>query len=384
MGQEQSAAPPRPVFTPLPVRSFELRSGDAPVDLGPLAEVPRLVVETSALAHVVGRRGPGEALLARVRADSWERALRDANLLAAVQDPRLDAPPALAAQLRTIREGLAGVRALEERLGEDAEEGGMISRREHDGVVVGLCAAAMLTALAPAELRPLLAAGFAVVGGRFAWRAFGPRARVGREQLASARLRLAQAIQAFVEQTWVAALGDRVLESTPHAIYLHNRLTDLDAARGASEAQQRELKALLHRIRQANSSLGRDPDDAETRRIQRQIEDIDRRIALIDRLRAECAERERAHLAQLERQRAIAARRALSSRLSELVDRDGADAAAQEIAVIEVDIADLAARLRGLDVEISSADAELRSVLEVSEAGAGGGRRAQPRRKASA
>lgn len=351
-----------------PSRELGLRDGATELERGAREDVPRTVVETGALAQVVGQRPGGEAGWARVRAEVWERSLRDAGLLPFVEDAKLEAPPALAAQLRAIREQLALVRDLEQRLGEDAEVDGQMSRSEHEGVVLLLCAFGVLAALAPSELRPFLAAALGIYGGRAAWRQWGPRLRVERDQLSSARAGLAGAVQSFLEQTWVAAIGDRVLESTPHAVYLHHRLMDLDAARGAGEARARELRGLIARIRATNQSLGQEQDDAETRRVQRQIDEIQSRLSLIDRLRADCSARSEAHLARLERQRVIAARRALSSRVSSMVDGDSDDASAQEIATIEVDIADLAARMRGLEVEAGSADADLRSVLEVAGA----------------
>jgi len=371
---------PKNPFQLPPSRELGLRDGASELERGPRADVQRTVIETGALAQVVGQRGVGEVGWSRVRAEIWERSLRDAGLLPFVEDTRLDAPPALAAQLRAIREQLGAVRELEQRLGEDAEVDGQMSRREHEGIVLLLCGFGVLAALAPSELRPLLAAAFAIYGGRAAWRQYGPRLRVERDHLASARAQLAGAIQSFLEQTWVAAVGDRVLESTPHAVYLHHRLMDLDAARGAGEARARELRALAARIRATNQSLGQEEDDAETRRIQRQIDEIQSRLGLIDRLRADCSARADTHVARLERQRVIAARRALSSRVSNMVSSDAEDASAQEIAAIEVDIADLAARMRGLDVEAGSADADLRSVLEVAGAG---GRAAPGRKKAS-
>ncbi len=381
MSSQHSDTPSRSPFVLPPSRTFGLRDGAQELDASARADVPRVVVETSMLAQVVGQRGVGEEGWVRIRAEVWERALRDAHLLSLVEDPSQDAPPSLSAQLRAIRERLAEVHALEQRLGQEAEEGGTIPKRDADAVVVALCLAGMVTAFAPAELRPLLAMGFTVYGVKTFWTQFSPRAKVGREQLAAARRALALAVQSFLEHTWVSALGDRVIESTPHAVYLNHRLMDLDAARGAGEARVRELRGLMARIREANQSLGRAEEDAETARLQRQLDELQGRLSQIDRLRADCATRAEAHLGQLDRQRAIAARRALSSRVSNLVDRDADDASQQQIAVIEVDIADIAARLRNLDVEIGSADAELRSVLEVSGVGGAPARQAPARRK---
>ncbi len=370
MSGPQSDGPPRPTFPLPPARNLGLRDGASEVELGARADVSRVLVETGSLAQIVGQRGVGETGWGRIRAELWERSLREAQLLPLLAEIPAETPSTLASQLRQLRDRLQEVRALEERLGEDAEEEGTVGRREHDGTVVVLCVAGLLTALAPAEIRPFLAAGFTLYGFRVGARRFSPKAKVGREQLADARRALGRALQSFLEHTWVAAVGDRILESTPHAIYLHHRLMDLDAARGAGEARARELRGLMSRIRQANQSLGRDQDDPEIARLQQQLDEVQGRLAQIDRLRADCASRAEAHNAQLERQRAIAARRALSSRVSNLVSAEGEDAALQQIAVIEVDIADLAARIRGLDVEIGSADAELRSVLEVSGVGA--------------
>lgn len=349
-----------------PMRTLELRDGTSEVSHGPLSEVPRVVVETGVLAVALGQRGEGQAGWSRVRAHVWERALADANLIPLIEQREIEGPAPLCAQLRTIRDRLAELRHLEQRLGERAEEGGTIPQSEHDNTMLILCAAGVVAAFAPAELRPFFGAGFALFAGRIAWQQWSPSAKVDRAKLASARVAVGRAIQAFLEHSWVAALGDRVVESTPHAVYLHHRLMDLDGARGSGEARVRELRGLIERIRKANEGLGREGDDAETRRLQKQIDDLLARLALIDRLRADCAARAEAHVSQLDRQRAIAARRALSSRVSSLVDRDTDDAADKEIAVLEVDIADLASRLRGLEVEIGSADAELRSVLEVA------------------
>lgn len=348
-------------------RSLGLKDPVAQPTGGAADQAPRAVVDTSALASIV-RFGEGrEQRWARVRADVWERSLRDANLLSVLQDPAADQPGAFNSRVREIRDRLAELRHLEKRLGEDAEGDITVPRAELDHMVVLLSAVGVLTAFAPSELRPLMAAGLCLFGGRAAWRQYGPRNKVGRFQLADARAAVARSIQALLEHSWVAAYGDRVVEVCPHAVYFACRLQDLETARGLIEQQAVELKGLVHRVQEANAGLGRPRDDAETARLSRQIEELGVRLGQVDRVRAECEAAAESHRHQLDRQRAIAARRALSTRVASVVE-GAEDGREQALAMLEVDIAGLAARIRALDVEIGDADLELRAVLEVSGA----------------
>lgn len=335
----------------------------------------RVEVDTTALAGVV-RPGKGsEERWARVRADVWERALRDANLQPLLLEPAIEQPGPFPERLREIRDRLKTLRALEQRLGEDAEDDITVPRSQLDRMVVLLAALGALTAFAPSELRPFMAAILGIFAARAAWRLYGPRNRVGRHQLADARVALARSVQTLLEHSWVAAYGDRVVEVCPHAVYFACRLTDLDNARGQLDQRMAELRALVARVREANTSLGRSPDDAETARLSRQIDELSARKTQLERVRAECEAAAESHHNQLNRQRAIAARRALSSRVASVVE--GADErGGEELANLEVNIVGLSARIRALDVEIGDADRELRSVLEVSSALVAGARTA--------
>lgn len=346
-------------------RSLELR--DPAAQLGAAASAPRVVIDTGALAQLVHFGEGSAARWSTVRAMVWERSLKDSNLLGVLYDPAVSQSGAFNARLREIRDNLEHLKALEQRLGEDAEEDVTVARSELDNMVILLSAIGVMTAFAPSELRPLVAAGLCLFGARSAWRQFGPRATVGRAQLSQARVALARSIQSLLEHSWVAALGENVVESCPHAVYFACRLQDLETARGLIEQRRVELRTLSSRISEANASLGRDREDAETRRLGEQVEELSVRLGQVDRVRAECEAASQNHLAQLDRQRAIAARRALSSRVASAVD-SADDSREQALAMLEVDIAGLAARIRALDVATSDADLELRAVLEVSGA----------------
>ena len=360
-------------------RSLELRDSASQVaNLGAAGQAPRIVIDTGALAQIV-RFGEGSAARwARVRGMVWERTLKDANLLAVLYDPATDQPGAFNSRVREIRDNLDTLKALEQRLGEDAEGDITVPRSDLDNMVILLSAVGILTAFAPSELRPLMASALGLFGARSAWRQFGPRNTVGRTQLTDARIRLARSIQTLLENSWVAAYGEQVVESCPHAVYFACRLQDLDTARGLIEQKCAELKTLSLRVQEANASLGRDREDAETERLGQQVAELNVRLSQVGRVRAECEAASQNHLAQLDRQRAIAARRALSSRVASAVD--GADdGREQALAMLEVDIAGLAARIRALDLATSDADLELRAVLEVS--GATGSRAATLRNR---
>lgn len=357
-------------------RSFELR--EAAPEAVPAGS--RLVIDTGVLAQTLGARGGGEAAWAKLRGPQWERALQESGLMAVLQSPQRDlGGSGLGARINEIRAALENVRRAELDLGRLVDADAPRDAAEVDLLMVLLCISGALAALAPSGLRYVGALILMGVALRPAWRLWAPRARIQREQFAQARRDLALAVLRFLERTWVVALGDQVLESAPHAVYFEHRLTDLDNARAARQREATEVRALIARVAAANAQLGQPSEDAETRRLGRQIEELAVRTAQIDRVRAHCQEQFETYRAQIERQRAIAARRALSSRVASVVD-PGDDSSGQEVAEIEVDIGDLVAEIRTLDVETGNADAELRSVLEV--AGAGLARAASARRRA--
>lgn len=356
---EQGPVPSFPGLPPL--RSLELAGAKPPATLE--ARVPRQVVDTTVLAAVLRQRGRGEAAWAGLRAEQWEKALRHAGLLAAVESPGLDNGLGLAPQLlREIGDRLRTLRALERRLGEAAGPDEQVPAQDLHRQALVLGVFGVCAAVSPSPMPELLAFGLGAYALRAAYKLWMPRLTVDHGTLAEARNALARAVLRLIEHTFVVAVGDQVLECTPHAVYLQNRLQDLDAAHGGLRDQIAERQALIAQIRQANAALGRPQDDAETTQIQRSLDDLRGRQGQIDRLRDDCAAQLEQHQAQIARHRAVATRQALSSGASAL--SEGADP--QVLAELEVDIAEIAARIQTLDLGLASADAELRAVLEVA------------------
>lgn len=357
-----------------PPRSLNLADGvRAPRDEGPLGGVPRVAVRCEVLAAAT-RLGPeAEAGWDRVPSQSWSSALRDAQLLDLLESPTVRAARpdggSPVGQLSQIRAGLQRVRDLEERLGSRADETGMRPLREVDTLVVGLCLLGVLAALAPVVARELIMIFLLGLGAVSGWRLWGPRPAVTRDELYQARRDVALAIREFLGHTWVVPVGDRVLESMPHAEYLALRQNDLEVARAERRQQLADANALLTRIKSANAQLGLPEEDAETRRLRSQIDQLGVKVSQIEQLCATVSARLEDYRASVERLRAIAARRALSARVANLVEDERGESRDQERAEVEVDVADLESRVRALQVEVSDANADLLAVMEVSALG---------------
>ena len=374
-----------------PARPLALRSAvGAPAALEPDvgregavvegAVVSRAVVETRALATLVGESSARSA--ERIRGEAWDTALRDAGLW-----PVLKAATAGRGAMATggsptssftgllveLRQRLERVRELERRLGEAAEPEPLREQRDLDTMALLVALLGVVAALAPAWGQWALVLVLLFIAGRSGLRllARSGSARITLDELYAARQQLAWSVRAFLSHTWVYAVGDRVVESTPHGDYFEHRLMDLDAAASARVNQVEELAGLIRGVRRANAGLGLEEEDDETRRLNNQIDGIRAQLAQIARMREQVAERRDGYLARVARLRAIATRRALSMRVSNLVTDSEDDSIEQDVAEVEVEVADLTERLRALDVDVSDADSELRAVLEVGKLDAG-------------
>ena len=372
-------APPAPQSWPgaafgLPApRTLNLSDGaGAGERTGP--DAPRVIVNSEALAAVLAL---GPDAWSSVKGAGWEKLLRDSGLLEAftavgadgskVESARGGASEPVMALVRLFVR-LGEILAMEKRLGEDAFDDGTRPAREVDTLVLILCVAGLMGTVAPIYAHEVFMFGFTVVGLRAAWRVYGPRPKITRESLLAARQEMARSLASFASHTWICAVGDRVLESTPHADYLRRRLVDLDAARGVSEAQVREINQLITGVRSANARLNLPEEDGETRRLLAQREATLTRIQQIERLRETIATRLGSYQDQVERLRALASRRALSARVASMTEGGARDAVDQEIAEVEVDIVDLEQRLGALEIEASDANADLLSLLETGGA----------------
>lgn len=358
-----------------PLRSLNLSDERAREASAPAREAPRVVVQGDALTTVLSG---GRAAWATIRGELWEKALRNAGLEEAWQATgrpatRSSMPEPIQA-LDRLYQQVDLVRTMERRLGQSLEDDGHRTIKEVDHLVVAMSVAGVIGALLPGVLRAMALGFLLFFGGRSGWRLWGPRPTVTLETLAEARAELGWRVSQFVSHTWVCAAGDKVLECAPHGEYLRRRIADLDASRGVSEAQMRDVDALVRDVRSANARLGLAEEDAETRRLLATRADSESRVAQIERLRELVVARLNAYQAQVDRLGAIASRRALSEKVASLVDNSARDTTDQDIAEVEVDVADLESRLRTLAVDASDANASLLGVLEAG--GAIGRRRA--------
>lgn len=175
-----------------------------------------------------------------------------------------------------------------------------------------------------------------------------------------------RALRRFLSHTFVEVAGGKIVENTPHRVYLELRLEDIDRALRAADGKLAEMAVLRKRIRDTNSRMGRAPDDVETNRLTAAIGEQESARERVRAVRALLAVRLHELDAQLERLRAIAERRALSERVSQLTDGAGAHAPEERVAAdIEVDVAEIEGRVRELALEVGEADARLGALLEV-------------------
>jgi hypothetical protein len=183
------------------------------------------------------------------------------------------------------------------------------------------------------------------------------------------RERASQALKRLLSRTFIAAVGTRVVESTPHRAWLALRLQAVDRALRANEARIAGLTTLREHVQEANTRLGRPGEDAETTKLAASIaaQEVTRRNLLT--VRTLVAGRLRELDAQLEALRAVAGRRVLSARVSRMTE---APPGPEErvVAEVEVDVAGIEGKIRALALDVGDADARLQAALEVVGAGA--------------
>lgn len=175
-----------------------------------------------------------------------------------------------------------------------------------------------------------------------------------------------RALRRFLARTFVEVAGGKIVENTPHRAYLELRLEKIDGALRAADAKHAEMAALRGRIRATNTRMGHAADDVETARLGRAIVEQEAARERVRSVRAMLAGRLSELDAQLARLRAIAERRALSARVSQLTDGGVAQDPVERVAAeVEVDVAEIEGRVRELALEVGDADARLAALLEV-------------------
>ncbi len=175
-----------------------------------------------------------------------------------------------------------------------------------------------------------------------------------------------RALRRFLAHTFVEVAGGKIVENTPHRAYLELRLAEIDRALRAADGKLAEMSTIRRRIHDANTRMGRAAEDVETERLGRAIADQEQARERVRSVQALLAARLHELEAQLERLRAIAERRALSERVSQLTDAGGPANPVERVAAeIEVDVAEIEGRVRELALEAGDADARLGALLEV-------------------
>jgi len=183
--------------------------------------------------------------------------------------------------------------------------------------------------------------------------------------------RAATALRRFLACSFVAPAGDLLVENTPHRAYLELRLDEVARAARGTEGRLAELRALRARIADTNTRMGRTAEDVETRRLTTAIEEQEATRARVEGVRRLLAERLARFDAELERLRVVVERQVLSERVSRFTGPDTREAPAARVAAeVEVEVAEIEARVRELALETGNADARLRAVLEVVGVGA--------------
>jgi hypothetical protein len=330
-----------------------------------MADLPsgHAVVDVGYLAGLVDPDKPpsDEALTAA----EWRRALQYAGVLPVLRELGDGGGGGLERDLRGVSTALE---RLEHEEARGASLRGWVPRKGSVppqlllmvaavGILLMIAQHPWLGAGALAAVAALAVAG--QVGGAAA--ALGPS---GREQVA--RRAMARAVRALLSQSRVEAVGParRVVEVAPHAGELRARVHQLEDVVHQAQARARELATLIAQIRQANGALGRDPEDAETRRLAAQLDRVQaetrRVVGLRERFDASLA-RVEGHLEHL---RLLAVRGALSARVDEVTHGDDRSAAAA--AAAEVEAASLDRFARDLAHEVDDATAGLAATLETS------------------
>lgn len=331
-----------------------------------MADLPsgHAVVDVGYLAGLVDPEQPpsDEALTGA----EWNRALQYAGVLPILRD--LGERPAPAGTLeRDLQAVATALGRLEQAESRGAMRRGWIPQKGSVPPVLLLVVAVVGLGLMVGHHPWLgaLALGAVVamaVGGQIgAAGALGP---TGPEQ--AARRALARAVRGLLSHSRVEAVGPgrRVVEVAPHAGQLRGRIHQLDDVVVQAQARARELGTLITQIRAANAALGREEEDAETRRLGAQLQRVQAETLRVVKLRERFGEALGKVEDHLEHLRLLALRGALSARVEEVAD--GADAPAHAAAAAEVDAASLERLARDLAVEVDDATAALAATLETS------------------
>lgn len=199
-----------------------------------------------------------------------------------------------------------------------------------------------------------------------AWLVFGrtsQRDTTGQEREQRYAARAHAALRAMISRSFVIAVGDTIIEATPHLSWIEARLESLRNADIHHTRRAEELQAALHQVQSLNQRMGRPTHDAETAQIEASIAQEHASRRRIQELILAFRQRRTAYEQKVEELRIVATRRALSEQVDSL--HAEAEASARALAEVEVDVISAEAEIRSLGDAILQEDHQVRAILEV-------------------
>ncbi|MCB9758709.1 MAG: hypothetical protein H6739_02620 [Alphaproteobacteria bacterium] len=198
-----------------------------------------------------------------------------------------------------------------------------------------------------------------------------PARAADRESLALAR-RLHEQVLKLAGRSFVEVVDGTVFVNAPHRAFLTARIRDVERAVVRLIQRDGELVHLRAGLVDTNERLGRPAEDEEVAAVDAERDRIARQIEDLDALRGQLIGQLERFEEALEKLRLMATRRALSERVSGMLERSAAEEARRAASAIEIDVAELEARFEDMALELSDADAALRAVLEIETASRAG------------
>lgn len=180
---------------------------------------------------------------------------------------------------------------------------------------------------------------------------------------------LSSRTRSLIARSFVTAIGETVVENTPHVEYLELREEQLGDAERAVEGHLQDMAETLERVRAANRRMGRPEEDLETEQLRSAIHRERASLQRIVAVRAKVRAMRDAFLVRLDTLRAAAERDALSERVARMAA--GNSGVQRTVAEIDVDVAELETAFAALALDAREADVRRASVLEMVGATSG-------------